>query len=433
MKLRVLAGLAVAATPMALAQQWGTIPGPTGATNLSCVWGRSPTQVYAGSGVDNKVYVYDGSGWTAQVTPIGGAFVAGITGDLSTTFACGGFSAVCSAPASSATWTSINASPISAFLHGVWRGSGITYAVGGGGRYGFGGSGAWTGVGTSLTSTTWRGVTGASTSYIAVGDFGNVITGGSTSWNVRPSNTTSALFAVTQAGSIAVAVGADARVIVSTNAGAGWSVYNHAFTTNTLRGVSGAGSTFIAVGDGGVILRSVNSGATWTIDASGTTANLTGVWLAADGSRAYAVASDGSVHTWPSPPPGAFSVISPADGRFVESPTPTIVWSASTNAFGGYSLTLDDAPDFATPLLSQTGLTGTSLAVPAGLLSPNSLYYLRLQASSTAGTTQANPTPSRFAVVAPVPGCDPDFNRDGNVDQDDVTALINVIAGGDCP
>ncbi|MCE7973653.1 MAG: PKD domain-containing protein [Leptolyngbya sp. PLA1] len=30
-------------------------------------------------------------------------------------------------------------------------------------------------------------------------------------------------------------------------------------------------------------------------------------------------------------------------------------------------------------------------------------------------------------------GIDPDFNRDGNVDQDDVFALINVVAGGDCP
>ncbi|MFZ2874115.1 MAG: hypothetical protein WAZ94_06500 [Phycisphaerales bacterium] len=30
-------------------------------------------------------------------------------------------------------------------------------------------------------------------------------------------------------------------------------------------------------------------------------------------------------------------------------------------------------------------------------------------------------------------GIDPDFNRDGNVDQDDVTALIDVVAGGACP
>ncbi len=30
-------------------------------------------------------------------------------------------------------------------------------------------------------------------------------------------------------------------------------------------------------------------------------------------------------------------------------------------------------------------------------------------------------------------GIDADFNRDGNVDQDDVAALIEVIAGGPCP
>jgi hypothetical protein len=30
-------------------------------------------------------------------------------------------------------------------------------------------------------------------------------------------------------------------------------------------------------------------------------------------------------------------------------------------------------------------------------------------------------------------GIDPDFNQDGNADQDDITALINVIAGGACP
>jgi hypothetical protein len=30
-------------------------------------------------------------------------------------------------------------------------------------------------------------------------------------------------------------------------------------------------------------------------------------------------------------------------------------------------------------------------------------------------------------------GRDPDFNRDGNIDQDDYIALVNVIAGGNCP
>jgi hypothetical protein len=35
---------------------------------------------------------------------------------------------------------------------------------------------------------------------------------------------------------------------------------------------------------------------------------------------------------------------------------------------------------------------------------------------------------------APNPtGIDPDFNQDGNADQDDVTALIDVVGGGPCP
>ena len=28
---------------------------------------------------------------------------------------------------------------------------------------------------------------------------------------------------------------------------------------------------------------------------------------------------------------------------------------------------------------------------------------------------------------------DPDFNQDGNADQDDIDALIRAIAGGECP
>ncbi|MCC6952380.1 MAG: hypothetical protein IT433_13165 [Phycisphaerales bacterium] len=36
-------------------------------------------------------------------------------------------------------------------------------------------------------------------------------------------------------------------------------------------------------------------------------------------------------------------------------------------------------------------------------------------------------------VVAWEPGCDGDFNGDGNIDQDDVAYIINVIAGGDNP
>ncbi|MCE7972923.1 MAG: hypothetical protein DYG92_01170 [Leptolyngbya sp. PLA1] len=36
-------------------------------------------------------------------------------------------------------------------------------------------------------------------------------------------------------------------------------------------------------------------------------------------------------------------------------------------------------------------------------------------------------------AATPAPPCDPDLNQDGNVDQDDVLYLINVIGGGDNP
>ena len=47
---------------------------------------------------------------------------------------------------------------------------------------------------------------------------------------------------------------------------------------------------------------------------------------------------------------------------------------------------------------------------------------LGLIGCSTTGSGGANPN-----------NIDPDFNRDGNADQDDISALINVVAGGECP
>jgi hypothetical protein len=38
-----------------------------------------------------------------------------------------------------------------------------------------------------------------------------------------------------------------------------------------------------------------------------------------------------------------------------------------------------------------------------------------------------------LTVTVPPPACDPDYNQDGNADQDDVAYLVNVIAGGANP
>ncbi|WAS94645.1 WD40/YVTN/BNR-like repeat-containing protein [Nannocystis punicea] len=63
-------------------------------------------------------------------------------------------------------------------------------------------------------------------------------------------------------------------------------------------------STMVAVGAGGTILRSVDDGRTWKPSASGTTAELYGVWLAEDEGLALAVGeqvvlrSDNAGFTW---------------------------------------------------------------------------------------------------------------------------------------
>jgi hypothetical protein len=50
------------------------------------------------------------------------------------------------------------------------------------------------------------------------------------------------------------------------------------------------------------------------------------------------------------------------------------------------------------------------------------------------GAFNSNDTgPFNLNIVAPAPPCDPDLNQDGNVDQDDVAYLINVIGGGANP
>jgi hypothetical protein len=41
--------------------------------------------------------------------------------------------------------------------------------------------------------------------------------------------------------------------------------------------------------------------------------------------------------------------------------------------------------------------------------------------------------PVMSVTYLPPPSCDPDLNQDGNVDQDDVSYLINVIGGGENP
>ena len=52
------------------------------------------------------------------------------------------------------------------------------------------------------------------------------------------------------------------------------------------------------------------------------------------------------------------------------------------------------------------------------------------------GNVDQNDVDYLIDVIAGGPnpvGADPDFNQDGNVDQNDIEGLISVVSGGDCP
>jgi len=75
-----------------------------------------------------------------------------------------------------------------------------------------------------------------------------------------------------------------------------------------------------------------------------------------------------------------------------------------------------------------SGATTTTLTISPTALSDNGSAF-DCVVTNTCGSSRSDP--AGLAVHDPCGTAD--FNGDGNVDQDDVAALINVAAGGGCP
>jgi len=125
---------------------------------------------------------------------------------------------------------------------------------------------------------------------------------------------------------------------------------------------------------------------------------------------------------------------------------------ATASMTGGFSIAANQTEPGPTPLAA---LPFTEPLCSGNLLINLTLGSTSIDVSSTVnlvanGTRQAQCDPDfncdgnadqddvlcMINVVAGNPGCqcsDPDFNRDGNVDQDDVAAIITAVAGGGCP
>ncbi|MGB3547250.1 MAG: PA14 domain-containing protein [Saprospiraceae bacterium] len=97
-------------------------------------------------------------------------------------------------------------------------------------------------------------------------------------------------------------------------------------------------------------------------------------------------------------PPGAFAQTSPAAGATGISLSPTLGWAAATDA-ASYNLVVSTAANYSNPVVSTTGLGGTSFTVSAPL-SAGTTYYWRVTAVNTNGNTVATNAGSTFSTQA---------------------------------
>lgn len=122
-------------------------------------------------------------------------------------------------------------------------------------------------------------------------------------------------------------------------------------------------------------------------------------------------------------PPASFALLSPDDGENVPTLTPTLQWQASTGATT-YTLIVDDELGLGSPVLSLSGLTATSHAVPPGVLTNLTRYYWRVTGDNSAGSTVSSPGVSSFGVL--VPACAGDSNSDGVVNFADISSTLTA-------
>jgi hypothetical protein len=132
-------------------------------------------------------------------------------------------------------------------------------------------------------------------------------------------------------------------------------------------------------------------------------------------------------YTTVNPDAGAYSPpVTAAGNRSPGSANARQYRAAYGNLAGGWTALLDSGKPAAAADLPQD-LPFLLAGTPAPACDPD--YNLD-------GNADQDDVAYLVNVIAGAPnpaGTDPDFNRDGNADQDDVMALVNVIAGGSCP
>jgi endonuclease/exonuclease/phosphatase family metal-dependent hydrolase len=119
--------------------------------------------------------------------------------------------------------------------------------------------------------------------------------------------------------------------------------------------------------------------------------------------------------------PGAFSLSLPADGAFDLPTTPTLSWTASTNA-ASYTLKVATDPTLTSVVTTVSGLTSTSYVIPPELLTLCGNYYWSVTATNASGNTVASTSPFFFATHIFA-----DVTHDGLVDLADFFEFLNCF------
>jgi hypothetical protein len=125
----------------------------------------------------------------------------------------------------------------------------------------------------------------------------------------------------------------------------------------------------------------------------------------------------------PVPPPGAFSLTSPANGASNVSIPVTLTWGTSS---GATSYLVEVGSNFSfTPVIYSNTTVSTSQLIPNGVLSNSATYYWRVT-SSNGATTAGSPNPSIFSTVAP-PACVGDLDGNNVVNVVDLTIFLGTF------
>ncbi len=97
--------------------------------------------------------------------------------------------------------------------------------------------------------------------------------------------------------------------------------------------------------------------------------------------------------------PGAFSLLSPADGAADVVPAPTLDWEDSQGA-ASYTLEVAMDSDFVLPVLTASDLTESSFSFSPGALQSFTTYYWRVHAQNASGTNLPSNSPFNFRTMS---------------------------------